>query len=281
MCFEYYDDIKSDDEYIIKIRDLCSQQSLFSLEELSVLTFLFESLSGKPPTILAVRFRADHCKELDILDVLERQHQFLKRTEDRQFYTLSPYALPLAEAARAIRVLDIMAKIYQNLKELYRDHLNNPIEVAILIDGIDEYDIDKEEDEDELLEALYYLSEVNGVWSGKSNNFPYAEGSTMCIAESVLRNDFMGDIIMKYFDTRYANPNSASIHNSSMSLDKAQTKLTGANNADPDIQPVQPQIFGKLKWIQLYWRILLKRRNIGLTIVGICVIILFILQSCI
>ena len=195
--------MKSNDEYIVKIRDLCLQQALFSLEELSVLTTLFESLSGKPPVVHTDRFRADNHQWLSLLDQFENPHQFLKRIEDGKFYTLSPYALPLLEVARAVRLLDIMDKIYQNLKELYHDYLAEPIEVEILIDGIDGYDQDEREDKEELLDALYYLSELSGVWSGKTHNFPYAEESTMCIAESVLRNGAMGEIILNYFITHY------------------------------------------------------------------------------
>ena len=54
---------------------------------------------------------------------------------------LNPYALPLIDVARAVSLLDIMEKIYQNLKQLYCDYLHEPIEAITLIDNIDEYDI--------------------------------------------------------------------------------------------------------------------------------------------
>ena len=114
MNFKDCDDMKSDDEYIVKIRDLCSQQGIFSWKESSTLAFVFESLSGEPPDIHADRYRAEHHQELNFLDALEYQHQFLKRTEDTQFYVLSPYALPLVEVARAVLLLEIMeCKIIQ------------------------------------------------------------------------------------------------------------------------------------------------------------------------
>ncbi|MDE0286654.1 MAG: hypothetical protein OXN26_19155 [Gammaproteobacteria bacterium] len=133
--------MKSKDEYIVEIRDLCSRNGSFSSEALSVLTSLFESLSGQPPTVGRARFRADHHQWLDPLDGLEHPHQFLKRTEDGQSYMLNPYALPLIDVARAVSLLDIMEKIYQNLKQLYRDYLHEPIEAITLIDNIDGYDI--------------------------------------------------------------------------------------------------------------------------------------------
>ena len=235
--------MKSNDEYIVKIRNLCSEQGLFSLEELSVLTTIFESLSGKPPVVHTDRFRADNHQWLSLLDQFENPHQFLKRTGDGKFYASSPYALPLVEVARAVRLLDIMEKIYQNLKELYHDYLAEPVEVEILIDGIDGYDQDEYDDKEELLEALYYLSELSGVWSGKTHNFPYAEESTMCIAESVLRNDSMGGIIMQYFNSHYANPISPSSPDLSMLLRGDETKLAGADNTGPEIYNIHMEDF--------------------------------------
>ncbi len=70
---------------------------------------------------------------------------------------LNPYALPLIDVARAVSLLDIMEKIYQNLRQLYRDYLNESIEAVKLIDNIDGYDINQKEDKVELLEGLYYL----------------------------------------------------------------------------------------------------------------------------
>ena len=273
------DNMKSDDTYIVKIRNLCSQQALFSSEEFSVLTLIFESLSGKPPAVLADRFRADNDQWLTLLDKFEYPYQFLKtvKIEDKRYYTLSPYALPLVEVARGVQLLDIMDKIYQNLRELYQDYLADPIEVEILIDGIDGYDPDEREDKEELLEALYYLSELSGVWSSKSNNFPYAGESIMCIAESVLRNDFMGDIIMKYFDIHYVSSILPSSHNSSMPLELDETKLTDADKADPEIEAVQPEIIGNFKWIQQKLPVLLKPRNLPIVIGALIVFIISII----
>ena len=222
-----YDDMKSKDEYIVEIRDLCSRNGSFSLETLSVLTSLFESLSGQPPTVGRDRFRADHHQWLDSLDAFEHKHQFLKRTEDGQSYMLNPYALPLIGVARAVSLLDIMEKIYQNLKQLYLDYLHEPIEAVTLIDNIDGYDINQKEDREGLLEGLYYLRELHRAFTGISSNFPYAVDSEVSIAESVLRNDSMGGIIMEYFKTHYAKPISPSSPDLSMLMGGDKTKMQG------------------------------------------------------
>lgn len=166
-----------------------------------------------------------------------------------------------------------MGKIYQNLKELYRDHLKDPIEVVILIDCIDGYDIEKKEDKEELLEALYYLSELSGIWSGETSNFPYAEESTMCISENVLENETIGDIIMKFYQ-HYEHMNSSLSQNSSMNPENSETNLPGSNSIDSEIVPVQPEILGKLKWILEKWRILLKPRNILLCVASIVILLI-------
>ena len=59
---------KMNSEYISKIRDLCTRRALFSEEELSALTSLFEALSGEPPAVYADRFRANHCQWIQSLN---------------------------------------------------------------------------------------------------------------------------------------------------------------------------------------------------------------------
>ena len=261
-------------EYISKVRDLCIRRALFSEEELSALTSLFEALSGEPPAVYADRFRADHCQWIQSLNDFEHKHQFLKRTKDGQSYLFNPYALPLVEIARAVQLLNLMEKIYQNLKELYRDHLKVPIEVVILIDCIDGYQIEKKEDKEELLEALYYLSELSGIWSGKTSNFPYAEESTMCISKSVLENETIGDIIMMFYQ-RYEHMNSSLSQNSSMCPGSGGANLV-SSITDPEISLVQPETLGKVTWIMENWRIFLKPRNAFVCVV--CIVFLLMLM---
>ena len=260
-------------EYISKIRELCTRRAWFSQEKLSVLTSLFEVLSGEPPTVSADRFRADNCQWIQTLNDFEHKLQFLKRTTDGRSYLFNPYALPLIEIAQAVQLLILMEKIYQNLKELYRDHLQNPVEAIILIDGIDGYDIEKKEDKEQLFEALYYLSELSGIWSGKTSNFPFAEESTMCIAENVLENETIGDIIMEFYQ-HYGHMNSSLSKNSSMNPENNETNLPGSNTVGSEIVPVQPEILGKLKWILEKWRILLKPRNILICVASIVILLI-------
>ena len=260
-------------EYISKIRDLCTHRSLFSEEGFSALTSLFEAVSGEPPAVYADRFRADHYQWLQLLNDFEHKYQFLKRTKDGQSYVFNPYALPLVETERAGRLLDTMEKIYQNLRELYRVHLKAPIEAVKLLEGMDGYDLDKKEDKEVLLESLYYLRELSGVFSAKTVDFPYAEKSVISIAESVLEDESIGDIIMDFYQ-HYEHMNSSLSQNSSIHLISNETNLAGRNTIDPEIRPVQPEILGNLKWVLQNLRFLLKPRNALLCVASIVLLLI-------
>ena len=255
MNFGEYDKMNS--EYISKIRDLSTRRALFPEEGISALTSLFEAVSGEPPSVYADRFRADHCQWLQLLDDFEHKYQFLKRTEDRQSYVFNPYALPIVETERAGRLLDTMEKIYQNLRELYLVHLKAPIEVVTLLQGMDGYDLDKKEDKEVLLESLYYLLGLNGVFSAKTVDFPYVEKSVISIAEGVLEHDSIGNIIMNFYQ-HYEHMNSSLSRNSSTYFGSSETNLAGSETI---ISPVQPGIIGNVKWGLENWRGLLKPRN--------------------
>ena len=255
MNFGEYDKMNS--EYISKIRDLCTRRALFPEEGISALTSLFEAVSGEPPSVYADRFRADHCQWLQLLDDFEHKYQFLKRTEDRQSYVFNPYALPLVETEKAGRLLDTMDKIYQNLRELYLVHLKAPIEVVKLLEDMDGYDLEKKEDKEVLLESLYYLLGLNGVFSGISTDFPYAEESAICISESVLEHESIGDIIVNFYQ-HYEDMNSSLSRNSSTYFGSSETNLASSETI---ISPVQPGIIGNVKWALENWRGLRKPKN--------------------
>lgn len=272
---DFVEDDRMNSEYISKIRDLSTRRDLFSEEGFSALTSLFEAVSGEPPAVYADRFRADHCQWLQLLDDFEHKHQLLKRTEDRQSYLFNSYALPLVETERAGQLLDTMEKIYQNLRELYRVHLKVPIEAVKLLESMNGYDLDKKENKEMLLEALYYLSDLNGVFSAKTVDFPYTEKSVISIAEGVLEDETIGDIIMKFY-LHYEHMNSPLSQNSSMYLGSSEANLVGGSTSNLEISPVQPGIIGNVKWALENWRGLLKPRNALVCVIGI--VFLFILS---
>ena len=254
---KFGEDDQMNSEYISKIRDLCTRRALSPREGFSALTSLFEAVSGEPPAVYADRFRADNAQWISLLDKFEHPYQFLKRTKGGQSYVFNPYALPLVEAERAGQLLDTMEEIYQNLRELYLVHLKAPVEVVKLLEDMDGYDLEKKEDKEMLLESLYYLLGLNGVFSGMPADFPYAEGSAICIFESVLENESIGDIIMNFYQ-HYEDLNSSLSRNSSMYLGSSETNLAGSETI---ISPVQPGIIGNVKWGLENWRGLLKPKN--------------------
>ncbi len=96
----------------------------------------------------------------------------------------------------------------------------------------------------------------------------------MCIDENVLRYDSVGKIMKKYFDAHYINPNFPTSNDSHMFLEKSETRLTANNKAIPRIDPVQPEILGKLKWIQQYWQILLNQENKRVLILALLIVLI-------
>lgn len=158
---------------------------------------LYTSAEGMPPSVPVERFRADYHQWLDVLDDLEYRHSLIERNADGARYLLRSYALPLVEGARPL--LEHMQILYQRLRDLYRQHLSESLDINTLILGLDGKG-------SELLEALYYLAESHNIWSGKSNNFPYGEESFLEISEGVLRSDSIADILAQYYEWHYVNP---------------------------------------------------------------------------
>lgn len=164
---------------------------------LSALKALFTSAKGQPPSVPVERFRADHHQWLDVLNDLEHRHSFIERDHDGKSYLLRSYALPLIDDAE--QLLEIMQLLFERLRELYAQHLSEPQDIDTLIEGISG-------GKTELHEALYYLSESHNVWSGKSIDFPYAKDSYLCIAEGVLRQESIAEILSQYYEWHYINP---------------------------------------------------------------------------
>jgi len=62
----------------------------------------------------------------------------------------------------------------------------------------------------EKITALYYLSECHNVWSGKSNDFPFSDSSSMVISESVLRYSGIEEVLALYYEWHFINPHKES-----------------------------------------------------------------------
>ncbi|MEW8042468.1 MAG: DUF4145 domain-containing protein [Candidatus Thiodiazotropha endolucinida] len=166
-------------------------------EAIHVLQALFDSAKGQPPSVVTERFRADNHKWLDLLDKLEYGHFLIKRDSTAKNYLIKAYALPLIDTADS--VLAKMQHLYERMTELYPIHLSEQIDVSILID-------DLEGKKSEWLDALYYLIDISGVWSGISSGFPYEKESSISISENILRNNDIAMLISKFYEWNYVNP---------------------------------------------------------------------------
>jgi len=164
-----------------------------------VLSAVFEKREGKPPAVPMQRFRANHDAWLTTLDALEGTYSLIERSRESTEYLVRPYALPLIGTSESEEILNLMDEIYKRFPELYKEHLTQPLGLEILCDSISG-------DKKLIYEALYYLSQSHGVYSGMAVGFPYSENSTLCISESVLSLKSIGQVLSQYYEWHFVNP---------------------------------------------------------------------------
>lgn len=185
-------------------------------QAVEVLREMFENRKGEPPSVPTQRFRANHAEWLTELDELENRHSLIKRTRDCKGYLIRPYALPLIGTPQSQEILNLMGKIYKQFPDLYREHLTQPLEVGILCSTVSG-------DKDLINEALYYLSESHGVYSGMTTGFPYVPNATLSISESVLTKKIIGEILSEYYEWHFVNPKSQVVSLENFGLDAEQS----------------------------------------------------------
>lgn len=170
-------------------------------QAVEALRALFESRKGTPPSVPVQRFRADHEEWINTLDTLEGKYSLIERSRECTDYLIRPYALPLIGTSEADEILNVMDKIYENFPELYKENLSQPI-------GIDKLCSSESGRKNLINEALYYISESHGIYSGMTTGFPYTENSTLCISESVLSKKSIGRVLSEYYEWHFVNPKS-------------------------------------------------------------------------
>tara|TARA_R110001592_G_scaffold27763_8_gene102670 strand:- start:7813 stop:8559 length:747 start_codon:yes stop_codon:yes gene_type:complete len=161
-------------------------------DKIQCLRNLFDELQGTPPQVNKVKYRANHPEEMDILDSLDYTERWIEHDKSHVFYLISPYALPLVKSKKSENLIEMMECFFQILKKLYPEKLKE----SVTVDEICEQSNYERED---ALDALYYLSNISGIWSGKSNGFPYEENSTLAINEHVLRKDSLFEVYKEHF----------------------------------------------------------------------------------
>ncbi len=182
-------------------------------EALNALGAIYNAVKGKPPSVPAERFRADNHKWLDLLDSLEQRYSLIKRGDKGKDYLLKSHALPVIDAAYPI--LTKMQRLYERMTELYPIHLSQRIDIDTLLGGF-------EGDRNEWIEALYYLTDMSGVWSHKSLGFPYADDSSMSISESVLKKDSVAALLSQFYKWHYVEPRN-NLHEWDRGIDDEQS----------------------------------------------------------
>lgn len=168
-------------------------------QAVEILREIFNSRKGEPPSVPILRFRADHEEWINTLDLLEGTHSLISRSRECKDYLIRPYALPLIETSESDEILNLMDQIYGKFPELYKEHLSQPIGIDTLCGSVSGR-------KNLINEALYYISESHGIYSGMTIGFPYTEKSTLCISESVLSKKSIGRVLSEYYEWHFVNP---------------------------------------------------------------------------
>ena len=168
-------------------------------QALDALRAIFEDRKGKPPSVPIQRFRADHEEWINTLDILVGTYSLIERSRECTEYLIRPYALPLIGTSESEEILSLMDRIYEGFPALYREHLSQPIGIDTLCGYVPG-------NKDLINEALYYISESHGAYSGMTTGFPYAEKSTFCISESVLSKKSIGHVLGEFYQWHFVNP---------------------------------------------------------------------------
>jgi hypothetical protein len=166
---------------------------------LELLKTIFEQSSGLPPGVPATRFRAKYPKWMDELNNMGHSGFLLKPDYTKDAYRVSAYVLPLIESTRATEILACMESVYKVLQHYYDEHLRQPISTTQLTETV-------KIENTLLLESLFYMRDVDGWWSGLSNNFPLEADSTVVVNEQVLKYDSFGELISRVYEWNYVNP---------------------------------------------------------------------------
>lgn len=163
------------------------------------LSLIFEGSKDVPPGTPDARFRADHPELMDVLNTLGWSGVFLKQDHQKGTYRISGYALPLVDSPHSIQLLECMDAAYMHLQAYYKEHLREPLSTRALMNLVGKND-------DLVLEAFCYMLDIDGWWSGLSNEFPLALNSTITVNEQVLVYKSFGDLLARVYEWHYVNP---------------------------------------------------------------------------
>lgn len=190
------------------LQDIEKAKEILGNDILECLKNIFIHLDGEPPRVEKKRYRANNPKHMALLDTLEHEYQFIyiERIENKDFYLLKSYALPLIETNKSKTLLQAMSEIYSLLPALYSERLDESISVEELfaISNLKK---------DIFLEALFYLGGFHNIHTGLSTSFPYKKGSSFQISEKVLLKEFL-QTVTDYYRWNILNDGKANFLNS-------------------------------------------------------------------
>lgn len=192
-------------------------------EKIKVLEDIFAHSTGHPPGVQADRYRADHPQSMELLDTLDTSQLFLRRQQQNAArYEVTVFALPMLHDDRARELLACMNQLYAQMRLIYKERLGNPVAVGELVTASRERGASCTDEV--AVDALYYMTQSHGVWSGLSNGFPHAAEATIAISESVLRYGDFDALLEEFYDWHILNP-----HDRAAAASVAESALPSAD----------------------------------------------------
>lgn len=186
------------------LSDIEKMSQILGKENIDCLTNLFEEMTGQPPCVNKKRYRADHIAQIESLNYLENSIHFIRVDKDKieQYYYLPARSLPLIKTPKAQSLLNLMCEIYQKFSFFYQERLDAAITKEELLKAVNA-------PTENILEALYYFRDTDGVCSGWGDGFPYKENSQINLSEDVLLKKNFLEILTDYYRWNFIKNNNS------------------------------------------------------------------------
>ena len=181
------------------------------VEKIYALTLLFENLSGQPPRLDKLRFRANRPDLIKVLDTLAQTDQLIKESSEKNedgsltyFYTLTTDALMAVHTPSSHKLFRMMEKIFIAFRNLYVEDLGKArfVEEFTILLNIDEARHAL------FLDALYYMRSFRGIsfFNFYSVSFPYGKVAQFSISEAVIEFENFWDAAGQYLPRPPSEP---------------------------------------------------------------------------
>lgn len=159
---------------------------MYTLESKSqqVLSDIFTETTTARDGVDALKYRANHADQLDLLNQLE-QDGYLRREQDKYWVSLT--ALPQLDLERAARLLEHAEEVFACLKAYYKENQRDQMKLTELAQRVGL-------ELDEIKECLSYMIEGSW-WGSRTTDFYSGDDPHIKPSEAILRYSRFRDVL--------------------------------------------------------------------------------------